>query len=658
MRSWAWFKKGSGTVVRSTQWAVPATVPDPFLNHARSCISWADEMTMQKKSQSKPTNPGGKSPSMTGTNRGEVVFRNLVEAASCMIVILRPDATVAFFNAFAGELTGYAPGKVLGEDFFELFVPRAVRPQVEEHFQRALSGTSCGDIEHPLLAKGAPIRWVVSSFRSFADYRDKPAVLLTAQDITVRKHTGETLRHRTHDLGERIKELNCLFGLSKLVEEPGIDLEGILQGAVDILPPGWQYPKETCGRIVFENAEFRTYNFKATQWMQSAPIVVYGNVVGAIEVYYLEEKPRSCEGPFLAEERRLLNALAEQLGRIAERIKAEGELRRERDFAESLIETAPAIVLVLDVEGRIVRINPYMEEISGYRLEDVIGKDWFGTFLPGRDRDRLRRAFLGTAGEKQRRGDVESIVVRDGREREIEWYDKRLHDAGGNPIGLLAIGQDITERMKLEKEISEISTREQQRIGQELHDGLGQELTGLGYLAETLFCDLEGRGAADADTANKLARGIEHALDGARMIAKGLVPVEIEAAGLVSAMRQLAASTEHRYGISCRVLCSEPAPVEDTATAAQLFRIVQEAINNAAKHARAKHIAIELKTNHSQVTFEVRDDGVGIPQDLEHTTGMGLRIMNHRASVIGANVRVGPAKGGGTLVICSLPRGN
>jgi PAS domain S-box-containing protein len=613
-------------------------------------------MAVQKKNQSKPTSPGGNRRSVTGTSGSEVVFRNLVEAARCMIVILRPDATIAYFNAFAGELTGYAPGKVLGEDYFELFVPKAVRPRVEEHFQRALSGTSSGDIEHPLLAKGAPIRWVVSSFRSFGDDRGKPTVLLTAQDMTLHKHTEETLQHRRHDLGERIKELNCLFGLSKLVEEPGIDLEGILQGAVEILPPGWQYPKETCGRVVFENAEFRTYNFKATEWKQSAPIVVYGEVVGAIEVYYLEEKPQSYEGPFLVEERRLLNALAEQLGRVAERIKAEGELRRERDFAESLIETAPAIVLLLDADGRIVRINPYMEEISGHRLEDVRGRDWFSTFLPTRNQDRLRRAFLRTAGEKQRGGDVEPIVVKDGREREIEWYDTRLEDGAGNPIGLLAIGQDITERIELEKEISEISTREQQRIGQELHDGLGQELTGLGYLAETLFCDLQNRGSADAETANKLARGIEHALDQASTIAKGLVPAEIEAAGLVSAMKQLAADTEHRYGISCRVVCSEPAPVEDTATAAQLFRIVQEAVNNAAKHARAEHIAIELKTDDSQITFEVRDDGVGIPKDLEHTTGMGLRIMNHRADVIGANVSVGPASGGGTLVTCSLAR--
>jgi PAS domain S-box-containing protein len=610
----------------------------------------------RRKTSSRRRKPGGRSYRGAALDPDQLVFRNLVEAARSMIAVLRSDGTIMYFNAFAVELTGCPREEVLGKAYFETFVPQMARAAVEEQFQRVLSGMPSPDVQHPLLAKGAPVRWVVCSFRSFGSYRGEPAVLLTAQDITVHKHTEETLQQRTHDLGERIKELNCLFGLSKLVEEPEIDLEGIFQGLVDILPPGWQYPEATCGRVIFENREFKTYNFRRTSWKQAAPIMLYGQLAGAIEVYYLEGKPPSYEGPFLAEERRLLDALAEQLGRIAERIKAEQELRRERDFAESLIETASAIVLVLDAQGRIVRINPYMEEISGYRLEEVKGKDWFRAFLPQRNRQRMRRLFLESAGKTQRRGQIDPIVVRDGREREIEWYEKALQDAGGNPMGLLAIGQDITDRRKLEKEISEISTREQQRIGQELHDGLGQELTGLGYLAETLHCDLEDRGAPEAETANRLARGIEHALDQARAIAKGLVPVEIDAEGLVSALAQLVSNTQTRCGVTCRLHCNEPVAIAATATATQLFRIIQEAINNAAKHARAKHIDVELAAADSQVVFQVRDDGVGIPADLERATGMGLRIMHHRAGVIGASLSVRPADGGGTLVRCSLPR--
>jgi len=140
---------------------------------------------------------------------------------------------------------------------------------------------------------------------------------------------------------------------------------------------------------------------------------------------------------------------------ITGRVQAEEALQRERDFAESLIETAQAIVLVLDTEGRIVRFNPYMEEISGYRLEEVRDKDWFSTFSPKRNHDWVRELFLKAVGDIQTRGNVNSIVTKDGRERQIEWYDKTLKDADGNVVGLLAIGQEITERMLAEEDLWE-----------------------------------------------------------------------------------------------------------------------------------------------------------------------------------------------------------
>jgi len=617
-------------------------------------------MRVGNASQPEPTvaasDPGRDvSPAPAG-GADESLFRTLVEAGRCMIAILRLDRTVAYLNAFGEELTGYTAEEALGADYFERFVPKSVRAEVESHFARAFGSEAGVEIEHPLLAKGNTIRWVVCSFRSLRDYAGGPAVVLTAQDISIHKRTEETLRRRTHDLGERVKELNCLFGLSRLDEEPAITLDGVLQGLADILPPAWQYPDTTCARIVFEGREFRTFNYRRTEWRQAAPISAHGQPAGQIEVYYLEEKPAAYEGPFLVEERRLIDALAQRLGRIAERIRAQEELRRERDFAESLIETAPAIILVLDPAGRVVRVNPYMEEVSGYRLEEVRGKDWFRTFLPPRNRKRMRALVAGTIDDRQRFGAAGPLVTKDGRERQIEWQGKVLVDARDEVIGLLAIGQDITERTKLEKEVADISTREQQRIGQELHDGLGQELTGLGYLAATLCCDLQEHGAAEADMANQLADGVERALEKTRAIAQGLVPVEIDAAGLLAALEQLAAEAQARCGVACRFVCDGPPAFEDTAKAAQLFRIVQEAVNNAARHARATRITVEVKAGADQAVFEVTDDGMGISSANETAGGMGLRIMHYRAGVIGALLSVGPAPGGGTLVRCVLPQ--
>jgi PAS domain S-box-containing protein len=136
---------------------------------------------------------------------------------------------------------------------------------------------------------------------------------------------------------------------------------------------------------------------------------------------------------------------------ITERKAIEGELQRQRDFAESLVDTAQAIVLVLDPEGRIVRFNRYMESLTGYSLEELQGRDWFDALLPERDRDEIRRIYRASLEGEPVVGDVNPIVTRDGAEREIEWYDTTLRDAEGAVSGVLAVGLDVTERNRLEE---------------------------------------------------------------------------------------------------------------------------------------------------------------------------------------------------------------
>ena len=149
---------------------------------------------------------------------------------------------------------------------------------------------------------------------------------------------------------------------------------------------------------------------------------------------------------------------------IVERKRAEDALQQQRDFAEGLIETAQTIVLLLDPQGRIVRFNPYMEELSGYRLSEVEGKDWFDTFLRQRDRDRIREVFAQAIGDIPTRGNVNAVVVKDGRERLVEWYDKALKDSAGNVVGLVSVGQDITQRRRIEEERDQLIFDLQERV--------------------------------------------------------------------------------------------------------------------------------------------------------------------------------------------------
>jgi len=177
--------------------------------------------------------------------------------------------------------------------------------------------------------------------------------------------------------------------------------------------------------------------------------------------------------------------------RTADLKVASEQYRRERDFADSLLQTAQAIVLVLDTQGRIVRVNRYFEEVTGYRMEEVAGKDWFSTFFPEADRERTRNVFLKAVGDIQTKGNVSPILINDGRLRQIEWYDRTLKDEEGHVLGLLCMGVDITERLKaeearlaLERQVQQAQKRESlaTMAGAIAHHFNNQLTTVLGYL--------------------------------------------------------------------------------------------------------------------------------------------------------------------------------
>ncbi len=389
-----------------------------------------------------------------------------------------------------------------------------------------------------------------------------------------------------HDLAERIKELQAFYKLSKLVERKDITLDELYQKIANILPESWQYPEITYARIVIGNSEFRTKNFMKSKYKQSAPVKVNRSIVGKIDVGYLEERSEKDEGPFLKEERLLIDSIAERLGHITEHKQAEAALKeseeryqritegltdylytvrlqdgqvvetthghackkvtgytkkefadnpnlwmnmvveeergqvlesvqkilagenippiehrivrkdgqirwvrdtpilqfdsqsrlvsydgvikditahkqaeetlaREKLFTESLLATAQTIILVLDTSGHIVTFNPYMEHVSGYKLEEVKGKEWFSTFLPEDKQAKTRDLFLKAIGDIKTKGNIDEIITRDGRIRIIEWYDKTLKDNNGHIVGLLSNGQDITERKQAEKALRE-----------------------------------------------------------------------------------------------------------------------------------------------------------------------------------------------------------
>jgi signal transduction histidine kinase len=218
-----------------------------------------------------------------------------------------------------------------------------------------------------------------------------------------------------------------------------------------------------------------------------------------------------------------------------------------------------------------------------------------------------------------------------------------------------ALVRQITERERLERELLSVSEREQRRIGQDLHDSLCQHLTGTALAAQSLAEKLAARDVPDAGAAHQLVELVADAISQARNLAKGLNPVEMHSDGLMEALDEFASSTSQLFKISCSFACDYPVLIGDAGAAGQLYRIAQEAVSNAIKHGQATRVAISLDEHEDGAVLSVHDNGIGFPETLPGSDGMGLRIMSHRAKVIGASLDIQRNPAGGTTVVCTFP---
>ncbi|UCF43443.1 MAG: MEDS domain-containing protein [Planctomycetota bacterium] len=215
--------------------------------------------------------------------------------------------------------------------------------------------------------------------------------------------------------------------------------------------------------------------------------------------------------------------------------------------------------------------------------------------------------------------------------------------------------QEIEGRKRLEQEILGIGEREQRRIGQELHDSIGQQFTGIAFMTKVLTQKLSGKLPEEAADAAEIGDLVNQAMEQARGLAKGLHPVDLDAESLASVLQELAATTEKLFAIRCTFKCDDSIAIDDTVVAVHLYRIAQEAVNNAIKHGQAKNIGIELTCDSDKSVLMVKSDGLDFPGMQVKSKGMGLQIMDHRAEMIGGSLDIRKAVEGGTIMTCEFP---
>lgn len=268
-----------------------------------------------------------------------------------------------------------------------------------------------------------------------------------------------------HDLNERRKELKGIYDIEKIVDRYE-SLGEILQAIIEIIPPAYQYPEVTCARIILCGLEHNSKNFKETEWKQGSDIMISGKPEGYVEVYYVEERPECDEGPFLYEERTLIDKIAHRIGRIAQRLNATVALQKSEDRFRKLVEATSDLIWEIDEEGFYTYVSPKIKEVLGYEPEEVIGKKPFD-LMPPDEAKSMESVFSSIAVEGKRFSfsSLENINLhKDGHHVILETSAVPFFDPDGTFRGYRGIDRDITKRKETEEELKEKNIALQQSL--------------------------------------------------------------------------------------------------------------------------------------------------------------------------------------------------
>ena len=639
----------------------------------------------------------------------------ILESSNDAIIGTTLDGTLVDWNTGAERIYGYGRDEVNGRPV-AILVPSDRPHEIPEILARLRRGERVEHYETVRVRKdGTPID-VSLTFSPILDLTGHMVGVSTiARDITRRQRAEEALRKRTHDLGERIKELQCLYAITALVAKPGSSLEEICQGIVEVMPLAWRDPEIVCGRISLADRVFATLGFRETVWKQRADICVCGARVGALEVFYLTGKSARDEGPFLNEERNLLNAIAKLLGEAVERLWAEAARTRYAVQLQALaraslaINSAMSLAEVMDIVTEKARdiigahravmyviedgnwtqattVTSLSDEYVSHRQDNAKPDDsglyrlvyelnrpmrmtqaaleahpawrglgagvrpctplrgWLAAPLIGRDDQNIGLIQLSDRCEGEFTEDDEAILVQLAQMASIAIEKARLFEE---------VHHSREQLQALSQRLLEVQETERRSIARELHDEIGQALTGLkltlgmsahvatgaadhglGY-AQTLVNDLIAR-----------VRDLSLALRPAMLDDLGLLPALLWLFGRYSAQTNVQVDCKH-VGLEGRRF---GAAVETAA-----FRIVQEALTNVARHARVPRAMVRLWSDSDRLGVQIEDYGIGFDPQTASAASSGLAGMRERASALKGHLTIDSAPGSGTRIMVEWP---
>ncbi len=571
-----------------------------------------------------------------------------------------PGPEIVYVNDALCRITGYTREELVGQ------TPRLFQGEVSN--RRTIES-----LRNSLQAQ-QPFQCELINYRK--DGHSYPAELLVSplideqgntthyigihRDISTRKQ-AESALHHDHELNRNI--IDTSQNIILLLDSDGC-IVSLNQYAEHLT--GWEF-EEVQGRNWFET--FLPDQDRELIHQQFQRALAGEQTVGNVNTITTKEgQPLEVEwfdARLFAKDGEFVGLLC--TGRdVTERLLSEKALQESNERLRSILQTAADAIVIINQCGVIDSINSTTSNMFGYTQDELIGQNVKMLMPPPYcdEHDGYLSRYLKTG---------EARIIGIGREvsgmrKDGSIFPASLAVSEVKNSGLFTgIIRDLSDRRLLQQQILQIATDEQRRIGQDLHDGVGQELTGLGLMADTLIpllgrCELNVEESQALSVSKKLSTGLKRVLGQVRTISKGLVPVQIDPDGLSSALNNLAKHVTDLYIISCRARIPVPVAVHDSETATHLYRIAQEASTNSIKHGRATQVTISLGQAGSQIVLEVEDNGIGIgnvplTSDLSSgsdSEGVGMRIMHYRAWLIGGHLTVQAGEHGGTRLCCTV----
>ncbi|MFC1931220.1 PAS domain S-box protein [Chloroflexota bacterium] len=421
----------------------PASDEGPFLEEERQLINAVAERLgrITERIQTEES-----------LKESEAWFSATLRGIGDAVIATDGKGNVKLMNPVAQKLTGWNEKDAVGNTLVDIFniVNEETGKQAENPVARVIrEGVVVGLANHTALIAKDGTRCSIDD--SGAPIKDEKGnvigVILVFRDVTEQ-------RKLEHNLNERLKELSCLYGIASITERPGITIDEIYQQTVELLPQNWQRPEVACAQLIIGDKEFKTANYRETRWRQTADIKVHGIKAGTVGVGYLKERPASDEGPFLEEERQLINAVAERLGRITERIQTEESLKESESRFRQLANSLPQLVWTCQPDGPCDFLSEQWIKYTGIPAERQFGYGWLEQLHPD-DRQPTVNAWQKAVASDNDFQVEFRIRSRDGEYRIFDTRAVRLHDVTGHTVKWFGSNTDITERKQAEAALIE-----------------------------------------------------------------------------------------------------------------------------------------------------------------------------------------------------------